>query len=349
VSTVTALLPRPRATNPLLVDVLVALALGGLGVIYLWSRSAAGVQLLGGAFALIGAALLGGFSTTVPAGSRTAWRGILLAAFALGLAPMLKAHPNLSDLVPVSLPLAIFVLARVQLARQLNAEMIRDRAARLEREQERRAREAVAEERARIARELHDVVAHSVGVMVVQAQGAERVLDSNPAASRQALRVIASTGRDAMAEMHRMVGMLRGGDEIASLAPQPNLAQLGALLDQVKAAGLPVTATIKGEVQLLSPGVELAAYRIVQEALTNARKHAGPARAEVLINYMPETLEVQVDDDGKSPAPATEGARLGVVGMRERAALYGGTLDAGPRPEGGYRVLASLPYGPNRS
>lgn len=348
-STITALLPRPRAGNPLVVDLLVAAALGGLGVTYLWSRSPTGSHLLGGAVAIIGAALLGIYSATVPAGSWTAWRGNLLAALAVGVSPALNAHPLVSDLVPVSLPFAVFVLARVQLARQLNAELIRDRAETLEREQGQRARRAVAEERERIARELHDVVAHGVGVMIVQAQGAERILEANPAASRKALQIIASTGRQAMAEMHRMVAMLRTEEDGDSLAPQPDLAQLDVLLDQTRAAGLPVTWTVQGDVRPLSPGIELAAYRIVQEALTNARKHAGPARAEVLINYRPNALEVQVDDDGNAASTAAEGQRLGLIGMGERVAIYGGTLVAGPRPEGGFRVLASLPCGPESS
>jgi signal transduction histidine kinase len=343
VSAITAIRPRPRAANSLPVDIGVALGLGGLGALYLQSRTGSG-ELLEGAAAIVGAALLGVYSATVPAGSRTSLRGIALAAVAVSLAVLAAPHPSLSDFVPLSLPFAIFVLTRVQLARQMHAEMVRDQAAALEGEQAERARLAVIEERARIARELHDVVAHSVGVMIVQAQGAERILDTNPGASREALRVIASTGREAMAEMHRMVGVLRHGDDGDSLAPQPGLAQLDGLLDQARSAGLPVTASFEGEVRPLPPGMELVAYRIVQEALTNARKHAGPASAEVHIRYGRGALEILVSDDGQSESAGAQGSRLGLIGMRERVALYGGTLVAERRPEGGFVVSASLPY-----
>jgi signal transduction histidine kinase len=235
--------------------------------------------------------------------------------------------------------------------------------AQLASEQELRARWAVAAERGRIARELHDVVAHSVSVMVVQAGAARRTLAASPDQATTALDQIESTGRQALVELRRLLGLLRSGDrdDEDALAPQPGLARLETLAAAAREAGLPVEVVVEGEPRPLPPGVDLSAYRIVQEALTNSLKHAGPARARVQVRYGREALEVQVTDDGNGseppsaavgrlrPADSPVGDRQphrsgnGLIGMRERVALFGGTLETGPRPEGGYRVAARLP------
>jgi signal transduction histidine kinase len=211
-------------------------------------------------------------------------------------------------------------------------------------EQERRARWAVAEERGRIARELHDVVAHSVSVMVVQAGAARRSVAANPEQATAALTQIESTGRQALAEMRRLLGLLRdrrdGGE---ALAPQPSLAHLDSLVLAAREAGLPVELTVEGEPRPLPAGIDLSAYRIVQEALTNSLKHAGPARATVRICYGRAALEVQVWDDGRGANGRVDGEGHGLIGMRERVALFGGELEVGPRPGGGFRVAARLP------
>jgi signal transduction histidine kinase len=200
---------------------------------------------------------------------------------------------------------------------------------------------AVAEERARIARELHDVIAHSVSVMTVQAGAARLLLAEDPARAREPLLAVEETGRQALAEMRRLLGILRGDEEPAALAPQPGIAALASLAEQLRAAGLPVDVVEEGVPRALPPGVDLAAYRVVQEALTNALKHAGAARAEVSVRYGPGALEVSVVNDGHVPGNGRPGH--GLVGMRERVTLYGGEFEAGPRREGGYAVRAKLP------
>jgi signal transduction histidine kinase len=221
---------------------------------------------------------------------------------------------------------------------------LEDRAARLERERDAQAQIAAAAERARIARELHDVVAHNVSVMVVQADGASYALDSSPERARQALTAIASTGRQALAEMRRMLGVLRSGDGETGVAPLPGIGQLGELLEQTRAAGLAVAFTVEGVPAPLPGGLALAAYRIVQESLTNTRKHGGPAAsAQVLLRYCEDVLVLQITDDGYGAAAAGDGDGHGLTGMRERVALYNGTVHAGPQPGGGYQVTARLP------
>jgi signal transduction histidine kinase len=214
-------------------------------------------------------------------------------------------------------------------------------------EQELRARWAVAEERGRIARELHDVVAHSVSVMVVQAGAARRSVAGNPDQATAALTQIESTGRQALAEMRRLLGLLRDGqDGGAALTPQPSLAHLDSLLAAAGEAGLPVELAVEGEPRQLPAGIDLSAYRIVQEALTNSLKHAGPARAVVRVCYGAKALEVQVWDDGRGaagPNGRAEGDGHGLIGMRERVALFGGSLEVGTRQGGGFLVAARLP------
>ncbi|HXW87926.1 MAG TPA: histidine kinase [Streptosporangiaceae bacterium] len=220
---------------------------------------------------------------------------------------------------------------------------LEDKAARLEAERHAEAKVAAAAERARIARELHDVVAHHVSVMVVQADGAGYVLRSDPDRAATALAAVSATGRQALTELRRLLGVLRSTDQHADLAPVPGLGELRELLDQARAAGLEVSYTLTGTPRELPEGAELAAYRMVQESLTNTRKHAGlAATAAVLLQYETDGLILQVTDDGMA-APAGEPGGHGLAGMRERIAMYGGTVTAGPLPGGGFRVRAWLP------
>ncbi len=228
---------------------------------------------------------------------------------------------------------------------RLGERQMEQRAVSAELEQERRAREAVVAERERIARELHDVVAHAISVIVIQARGGRKSLTNQPEESRGAFDTIESTGRDALAEMRRLVGLLREGDDELPLAPQPGLNGLNRLTAQVTEAGLPVTVRVEGEPFELPTGIDLSAFRIVQEALTNALKHAGPATAEVVVRYGTSDLVIEVADTGSGSNGAESGGR-GLVGMRERASLYGGNVEAGHRDEGGFSVRARLPLGP---
>lgn len=223
----------------------------------------------------------------------------------------------------------------------LQARTAEERAARLEAEQALAAERAAQEERQRIARELHDIIAHSVSVMTMQAGAVRRLLPADQERERAALVSIEQTGRDAMAEMRRLVGLLKD-DAAASLAPQPGLASLDALVAKVAEAGLPVHVTVEGEPQNLSAGVDLTAFRVVQEALTNALKYAGPAHACVTLGWAPGELAIEVTNDGQPPQHHAAG--FGLAGMRERLALYGGRLESGPRNDGGYVVRAHLPF-----
>jgi len=211
-----------------------------------------------------------------------------------------------------------------------------------ERERDVAAREAVVEERARIARELHDAIAHNVSMMVVQAGAERRVLDGSRGSTREVLTTIEQIGRSALTEMRRLVGMLRS-DADEPLAPQPGLADVPTLVTQVREAGLPVELRIEGERRDLPVGVGLSAYRIVQEALTNALKHAGDASASVSIRYGADALGLEIVDDGAGGAARSEGGGHGLVGMRERVALFGGRFDARRSPGGGFVVRAKLP------
>ena len=208
------------------------------------------------------------------------------------------------------------------------------------------AAEAVLAERTRIARELHDIVAHAMSVMVVQAGAAEQLTEDDPVRVRKSLSAIRSTGTEALGEMRRLVGMLRDDSDVGLLAPQPGLSGLKALVDEASETGLPVTLEVSGDERDLPAGVDLAAYRIVQEALTNARRHAvGASQVSVAIRFEPERLELEVADDGRASADTT-GSGHGLVGMRERVALYDGTLAAEQLADSGFRVLARLPLAP---
>jgi signal transduction histidine kinase len=219
-----------------------------------------------------------------------------------------------------------------------------NRRRRIARDRDRAAHDAVAEERTRIAREMHDVVAHAMSVMVVQAGAARTVMNKDTDEATAALERIEDTGRMALAEMRRLLGLQGSDEETRPLTPQPGLEGLDVLLESVRASGLLVEAVVEGTPRDLPPGVDLTAYRVVQEGLTNALKHAGEAHARVLLRYGAEALEVEVADDGRGPPP--DGVRPGahgLIGMRERVALFGGSLETGTRPGGGFLVRARIP------
>ncbi len=201
---------------------------------------------------------------------------------------------------------------------------------------------AVAEERRRIARELHDVVAHSVSVMTVQAGAVRRLLAPEQERERQALEVIEATGREALTEMRRLVGLLREQGSMPEFAPQPSMRTVDVLVGTVREAGLPVEIEVEGDPRELAPGVDLSAYRVIQEALTNALRYAGPAHAWVTVRWKDDELELEIANDGSSE-PGRAGGGHGLEGLRERVALVGGTIDSGPRDGGGFVVRAHLP------
>jgi signal transduction histidine kinase len=266
-----------------------------------------------------------------------------------------RTDADVVDAAFVSLSLAgAWVLGdRARVQRALAAEL-QERTVRLERERAEESRRAVAAERARIARELHDVVAHHVSMMVVQAEAGPVAVEHDPALAAGAFEAIAATGRQALVEMRRLLGVLRGdgdGDAAPSLAPQPGLAQVPSLVEQVGRAGLRVELVVEGPEAPLPAGVDLSAYRIVQEALTNAVKHGGPGRAEVLVRYGERELQLRIWDEGRAAGgggpPPEAGAETapgrGLLGMRERVGLFGGELRAGSGPNGGFTVAARLP------
>jgi signal transduction histidine kinase len=256
---------------------------------------------------------------------------ITLALLASAAGP---AHPD-------SLPFSVITLAALLLTHRVIGD--RERRARIaERERDVAAREAIVGERARIARELHDVIAHHVSMMVVQAGAERRVLEGGNASTREVLQTIEQIGRGALTEMRRLLGMLRS-DMDDPLTPQPGLADLPTLVGQLREAGLPVELCIEGDRRELPLGIELSAYRIVQEALTNALKHAGPARTSVHVQYGDDSLELEIVDDGAGAPSARSSSGHGLVGMRERVALYGGRFDADRNPGGGFVVRARLP------
>ena len=245
----------------------------------------------------------------------------------------------LSEVFWVTLPIGgVFALSAAAARHSERARRAEERALRSEEE----ARRAVDEERSRITRELHDVLAHSVSVMTVQASAVRRLLKPEQERERQALLTVEETGRQALAEMRRLVGIMRTDADRPALAPQPGLGTLPELVEQVRQSGLPVELTVEGTPVKLPAGVDLSAYRIVQEALTNTLRHAGPAHAWVAVRYAGEDVEIEVANDGKSEN-AGDGGGHGLIGMRERVALCGGELESGPRPGGGYKISARLP------
>jgi signal transduction histidine kinase len=234
----------------------------------------------------------------------------------------------------------------VQLSRARN-QLMQAREARLEAEHAGREQLLLRQEQARIARELHDVIAHQVCVITALAAGADRLILTQPQRAKQALNSIEAAGREALTEMRVLLRVLRTDPAEAPQSPQPGMAQLPALVEQMQLAGLPVRLSVEGRPRLLPVSVEVTAYRIVQQALTNSLRHAGPARADVLVRYRPVVLELDIRDDGRG-LPDTPKAGHGLIGMRERAALAGGCLLVGAGPEGGTRVVAKLPITGNQ-
>jgi signal transduction histidine kinase len=268
-------------------------------------------------------------------------RRVALLGLVLALGGALANEPG--DFVVMGpLVLGTWLAGRLVRAHGLQAARLAELTRVLEREQADNARLAIERERVLIARELHDVVAHSVSLMVVQA-GAERMtLGDDRPATREALLAIESTGRQALVEMRRLVGVLRRGDERAELAPQPSLARVEDLVDHIRRAGLPVELTVDGDAAALPPGVDVSAFRIVQEALTNALKYAGRAPTTVTIRYGTRLLEIEIVDQGSGEGPRNGGGH-GLIGMRERIAVYGGQLEAGRQAGGGFAVRAHIP------
>ncbi|MDF5753800.1 sensor histidine kinase [Spongiactinospora sp. TRM90649] len=272
----------------------------------------------------------------------------MLAALAIGV----DVETRTTLLFGSAISVTVWVIGRSLRMRRAYLAELKDRAERLERARDADTRAARAEERSRIARELHDVVAHHVSVMTVQAAAARRILTANPQGAGEALSAIEDMGRTAMAEMRNIVGVLRtddGRSGPAERGPQPGMLELPALVEQMREAGLRTQLWTEGEPRDLPPGIDLAAYRLVQEALTNSLRHAGPdARAWVTVRHEPGEFTVHIEDDGRGPAAAKpdgerHGSGHGLVGIRERVALYGGMLRIGPRAGGGFEVRARFP------
>lgn len=336
-------------------------ALGyGLGALLLLRRRVNPVGVLAGLVAIYVAEFVAvgspeGFGVAVPPmvaaysvarweRRRQAWWGLVLLLL-LGLAWITfdpvpaTAAARVRQAVWWSPWVIAWLLGALMRSRVQNAEQRRLR-------RQEMATRAVTEERNRIARELHDVIGHSVSIMTVQASAVRRRLSDDQASEREALETVETTGRQALAEMRRMVGVLRQSGEAADREPAPGLTQLPRLVDQFQSAGLPVDVAVTGRARPLAPGLDLTAYRLVQEALTNSLRHAvSPTRAEVSIGYTAEHLELAIRDDGRRVAPGAE-AGHGLLGLRERVSVYGGDLIARPRPEGGFELLATLPLAP---
>ncbi|GLY88486.1 sensor histidine kinase [Actinoallomurus iriomotensis] len=247
-------------------------------------------------------------------------------------------------LIPDSVGLlAIWVCGLYISTRRKYTLSLEERARRLERERDAQAEVAAAAERARIAREMHDVIAHSISVMVIQADGASYAIDTDTARAKRAMRAVGDTGRSALTEMRRMLGVLREGDGQAALAPQPGVDELPDLVEQIRSTGLPVELTIGGAKVPLPGGMELAIFRIAQEALTNVMKHAGPsATTKVGLHYGDGAVELRIRDDGRG-VTFSDGRGHGLVSMRERVAVYGGEVTAAPARGGGFEVVARMP------
>ena len=286
------------------------------------------------------------YSYGANARGREAWAAAVLIPLAIGLFVTDDGDSfHVGDIVFAALILGGPWLAGLMIRLRRESERsLTLRTVELERDQDERARAAVAAERARIARELHDVVAHAISVVVVQSRGGRKVLDRDPDAARAAFDSIERTGEQALGEMRRLLEMLRDDDDARSRTPLPSLERLESLAEEMRASGLPVELVIQGAPNGIPPGIDVSGYRIVQEALTNVLKHAGPAVARVGVRFMPEAVEIDIVDDGRGGLTAS-GTGNGLVGIRERVAVVGGEVEAGPGPDGGFAVHARLPYG----
>jgi signal transduction histidine kinase len=315
-----------------------------LTVLAIAFAGAAIVDLLTGNFAPF-AISLALYTAAAYGDRRRAVRVVAVGALVTLLLIVHDAAYNIGVVAILSFFAVCWVVGDNMRTRRAYLHSLEERAERLERERVEHARRAAAEEQARIARELHDVIAHSVSVMVVQAAAARDVFDSHPQRARTALGAIEETGREALAELRRLLGVVRlPGERGETYQPQPGLGQVGALVEQVRSTGLPVGLVVAGERHDVPVGIDLSAYRIVQEALTNTLKHARATRADVAVHYSPRELVVEVLDDGAGDgSPGSPNGGQGLIGMRERVALYGGDLDAGHRNEGGFGVRARFP------
>jgi signal transduction histidine kinase len=283
-------------------------------------------------------------------GAHASARGVVAGgAIAVGssvLADAVGDGGEASDVVlDAGLMLVAVAVGRAVRVMGFETDTLEARTVELERERDEKARAAVAAERARIARELHDVIGHSISVMGVQAGAVRRRLAPELELEREALLTVERSGRDAVAEMRRLLGFLRSDDEDAPAGAPPTLQRVDELVAEMRGAGLDIDLRVEGELEDLSPGRALAAFRILQEALTNVLKHAPDAHVCATLRRTPSELEIKVLDDGDARSPAPAGGGQGLVGMRERVALYGGTLEARPRAERGFMVVARLPAG----
>jgi len=323
-----------RRVAPLLT---VAVALGAI----------AGESLLGVSLQKPDAPLLIALVAVYTAGAylslRDAAAGLALAIAGIGASFAGSSTNGHSDFVFTSVVVtAGWLVGRGMHSRVTQTAALAERTQRLEQDAEAERAAAIAEERRRIARDLHDVIAHSVSVMVVQAGAAEDVFDRDPAAVLEPIRAVQETGRAALVEISRLLGLLREDGAELGLAPQPRIHDLSELAAQTQAAGLPVVVSVEGTPRPLPLGVDLSIYRIAQEALTNALKHSTGACANVVLRYREDSVELAVENDGAASQNGHRGGH-GLIGMRERVAVFGGTLEAGARPDGGFRVLARLP------
>jgi signal transduction histidine kinase len=283
------------------------------------------------------------------AGSRSEgwafWLGGLIAVTALAAQITIREGVNFDITLAVGLPAAGLLVGRALGVLTLETDVLEERASRLERERDQRIHEAIADERGRIARELHDVIGHSISVMGVQAGGVRRRLGDDHAREREALLAIEGTGRQAVSEMRRLIGLLRM-DVVGVDDPSPSLKRVEQLVAKMRAAGLAVELSVTGRLDRVPPGVDVAGYRIVQEALTNALKHAPQAHVSVGIRCESNEVAIDVVDDGAGVvSDGSAHVGHGLVGMRERTALYGGTLNVGPLQDGGFAVSARIPLG----
>ena len=294
------------------------------------------------------AVLMGIYTVTAACTFRWGLASALVGVVGAGMATW--RYPSGADdrkgafMMATVLVAGVYVLGLHMRTRRAYLRSVEERAERLERERDNEVKVAMAAERARIARELHDVVAHNVSVIVVQADGASYAIDTDVGRARQALGTISSTGRVALAEMRRLLGVLREDDDAGAFAPQPGVAEVDDLVEQVRASGLAVTYEVAGTPADMSEGRQLTVFRIVQEALTNTLKHGGPrVNVTVRLRYADDALEIRVTDDGRGAAAFDDRRGHGLAGMRERAAVYGGDVRAAPRPGGGFEVVARLP------
>jgi signal transduction histidine kinase len=315
-----------------------------------WAAATGSVLLAGshqGPFEVFVAIVVAAYSVGAHTGGRRAQVGlVLLVVPGVAMAP-LEIHRGQAagDVLPTIVWIGGFwLIGRVIRSWRERAVTLERLNRRLDEQRGLQAEAAVVVERGRIARELHDVIGHNVSMMVVQAGAAARVLEGEQPNVRTALAAIEQTGRQTVDEMRRLIGVVRSENGLA-LAPQPTLRDLEQLVSNVREAGLPVDLRIEGEPAEIPPGIDLSAYRIVQEALTNTLKHAGPASATVTVRYASSAVEVEVCDDGSS---AEDGVGNGLIGMRERVALWSGELEVGRRRDGGYAVRARLPLGGDR-